>query len=503
MKNRFFNQFAVTVLAAVVLAGCGSNNKDRIVNVPVPDPISEDYQGVWVAPGYGLSVNIGTDSARIYQYTTDYCFLTLDEADLDTSNVERLLRKTGNADELEWFSGVGTTTFGPPGYFFERVNGLPNSCQTDLIVLSDVSSTDYDATDLFDMYSQIFEEYYVDFDRNNVNWADVVQTAGAELTSASTNEQLFTAMANTLVPMADSHNYVLTPDGLSYKEFTKPILIEELIAEYASLNGLSYPIDPQILTQQLVDDINGYVADSLQYQWDLVASYAASPDDIRSAAEGRIRWFKNEGLGYLFVGSMLGYSQVTDDELALTTDTLDKVDAILDDALSDLDDVNGLIIDVRTNDGGYDFVSMAIASRFAPSEYHAFSKQARDGNGRTPLRDVYIQPSARVTYHGSIAVLTSSNTVSAAETFVLSMAQLPNVLIVGDATHGALSNVLEWNLPNGFEIGMSNEYYLSANGSWFEGLGIPVDIEVPFFTTDQRDDQVDMGIETAAEILLQ
>lgn len=503
MKNRFFNQFAVTLFTTAVLVGCGSNNKERIVNTPAPDPISEDYQGVWVAPGYGLSVNIGTDNAKIYQYTTDYCFLTLDESELDTTNVERLLRKTDNVDELEWYSGVGTATFGPPGYFFERVSSLPNSCQTDLIDLNDDSSTDYDATDLFAMYSQIFEEYYVDFERNNVNWADTIQSAGGELTSSSSDEQLFAAMANTLAPMADSHNYITTPEGLSHKVFTKPTLIENLIEEYATLNGLAYPIDPQILTQQLVDSINGYIVDSLEYQWDIVTGYAAGPDDISYAADGRIRWFKNEGLGYLFVGSMLGYSEVTDDELAITTDTLEKLDAILDNALNDLSDVEGLIVDVRTNDGGYDFVSMAIASRFTQSEYHAFSKQARDGNGRTPLKDVYIQPSTRVTYHGSIVLLTSSNTVSAAETFTLSMAQLPNVQLVGEATHGALSNVLEWKLPNGFEIGMSNEYYLSSNGDWFEGQGIPVDVVVPFFTQEQREQQLDLGIETAAHLLLQ
>jgi C-terminal processing protease CtpA/Prc len=116
--------------------------------------------------------------------------------------------------------------------------------------------------------------------------------------------------------------------------------------------------------------------------------------------------------------------------------------------------------------------------------------------------DINIAPRSEINYLGPIVVLISASTVSAAETFTMIMDEMPNVTLIGETTHGAFSNVLEWTLPNGFNIGMSNEFYLTPDGVWYEGTGIPVDIEVPFFTREQREQGVDLGIETAAAHLL-
>ena len=68
---------------------------------------------------------------------------------------------------------------------------------------------------------------------------------------------------------------------------------------------------------------------------------------------------------------------------------------------------------------------------------------------------------------------------------------------MGEATQGALSDMLERALPNGFSYTLSNEYYLSPEGDWFEGVGIPVDIEVPTFTRAQREAGEDLALEQA------
>ena len=435
---------------------------------------------------------------------SDYCFLFGANQGIDTASVERLLRQTDNINELEWFSGFGTDTFGPPGIYFERDNALPASCQEQVIALDGTDSITFDATELFSMYEQIFAEYYVDFERSNVDWTSVAQAAGMVLNNNSTAAELFTAMGSTLEPLADGHNFVQAPQGWSAKTLTKQTLIERLIEESANMNGLPYPIPQDMITQQIVDDVNAYVIGHLQNQWEMVTDYAGSPSDIKSAADGLIRWFENESVGYLYIGSMSGYAENTeDDELLFTQQTLANMESALDLALTDLADVEGLIVDVRTNDGGFDFISLAIASRFTQTEFHAYSKQARNGASRTQLRDVYLAPRSDINYVGPVALLTSTSTVSAAETFTMTMSQLPQVTVIGEASHGALSNVMEWALPNGFQIGLSNEYYLSPEGEWYEGTGIPVDIEVPFYTPQQRDNNVDLGIETAIGLFLE
>ncbi len=190
---------------------------------------------------------------------------------------------------------------------------------------------------------------------------------------------------------------------------------------------------------------------------------------------------------------MTGFADDAEDNIAELTALEDG----LAQALGEMRSVSGLIVDVRNNNGGKDFLSMAIVRHFIDGPRHVFSKQARLGSGRTPLVDVTLQPSDGVSFLGPVAVLTSNSTVSAAETFSLMMRSLPNVTLIGEATQGALSDALEKKLPNGFEFTLSNEFYLSNAGEWFEGSGIPVDIDVPFFSQADRDEGMDSGIETA------
>ena len=39
-------------------------------------------------------------------------------------------------------------------------------------------------------------------------------------------------------------------------------------------------------------------------------------------------------------------------------------------------------------------------------------------------------------------------------------------------------------------------------GEEFEGLGVPVDIEVPYFTREQRENEQDLGLDAALEWLM-
>jgi C-terminal processing protease CtpA/Prc len=114
---------------------------------------------------------------------------------------------------------------------------------------------------------------------------------------------------------------------------------------------------------------------------------------------------------------------------------------------------------------------------------------------------VILEPRGSQQYQGPIALLTSATTVSAAETFTLMMSSLPNVTLIGEATQGARSNKLDKLLPNGFEFSLSNEFYYDTSGNWYEGVGIPADIEVPFFTLKQRAGEQDLGLETAYSLL--
>ena len=499
---------APTIAALFLLSACGgSSNSATSTPLPTPAPdlgIATQYQGNWQAPGYGMSISISSDALKLYQFTSDYCLLSVDEDDVDTQDIESLLQTTDDTARIEWTAGFGTPSIAAPGIYFEKTPELPQSCQTNAIDMTEGTNNVLDSLELWELYGQIFSEYYLDFSLKNIDWQQLHHDAGQSLQSDSSALDLINAMYTTLEVLADGHNAVVAPQGWSVKFTTKPTLKERLVEEFANENNLPYPITEEYVTQDLLDEINEFTQAHLANQWELTANYAADESEIKTSADGLIRWFENQGLGYLYIGGMLGYADASSlDQQAYAQATIDAVNQALDLALTDLSSVNGLIIDVRTNDGGHDFVSLAIASRFTDSDVHVYSKQARDGESRTPMRDVQITPYDGTTYTGPIALLTSSSTVSAAEVFTLSMSNLPNVTLIGEATHGAFSDVLDWTLPNGFKLQLSNEYYLSPLGDWYEGQGVPVDIHAPFYLPEHREAEIDLAIEMAIEVLAQ
>ena len=67
---------------------------------------------------------------------------------------------------------------------------------------------------------------------------------------------------------------------------------------------------------------------------------------------------------------------------------------------------------------------------------------------------------------------------------------------MGETTQGEFSDVLEKKLPSGVKFGLSNEYYLTSEGTWLEGQGIAVDIELPAFVQAERIAQMDLILES-------
>jgi C-terminal processing protease CtpA/Prc len=59
------------------------------------------------------------------------------------------------------------------------------------------------------------------------------------------------------------------------------------------------------------------------------------------------------------------------------------------------------------------------------------------------------------------------------------MRALPNVVHLGEATDGSLSDELWKTLPNGWTLSLSNEIYLDSDGVLWEGRGIQPEILLP------------------------
>lgn len=489
------------VVMAVALSACGGSKDTSNINISA---INNDYKGSWVAQDKGLVIDITQSAFNIYRFTSDYCLVEDSYENVSNDDINQILNLANDKNSLYWFGGFGPQDIQAPGFTLLKQNQLPLSCANGIIPSIDDQNYVRNPELTFDIFSQIFAEYYLNFDLKSVDWASLVEQNGVSIDSESSDLDLLVAMDNMISTLSDPHNSIITPDGIEVSYTNKLSLTEKLAQEYAQANNLSFPITFESVTQQQIEDIYAYINTNLTLQKELIASYADSETDITTALDGEVFWFENEGLGYLHIGKMYEYHEDSDDNTPLQNDSLEvsALDEILDAALSDLNNVEGLIIDVRTNVGGHDFVSLAIASRFTSERIHAYTKYSGRFSNSSEINEVYIEPRGNHKFTGNIVLLTSETTNSAAEVFTLSMSQLPNVTLIGEATQGAFSDVMEWQLPNGFEIGLSSEAYLTPNGDWLEGSGVPVDIEVPFFTLQERIEEIDIGIETAVSVLL-
>lgn len=148
-----------------------------------------------------------------------------------------------------------------------------------------------------------------------------------------------------------------------------------------------------------------------------------------------------------------------------------------------------MIIDVRLSFGGDDRLGLAIATRLTTRDYMAYAIQARSDpvirSRYTSLQPVMVRTGLHPIFGGRVVQLTGPITMSAAETFTQAlMGRTPRVVRVGENTQGVSCDPLDRPLPNGWTFELPNAVYRTSDGSAFDVLGIPADIVVPVFTSD-------------------
>ncbi len=173
--------------------------------------------------------------------------------------------------------------------------------------------------------------------------------------------------------------------------------------------------------------------------------------------------------------------------------------------LDEMKDCRGLIIDVRANSGGSESLAQEFAGCFVdkPVVYarHVLRDKSAPG-GFTPPIDRVLQPSEnRPQYRGKVAVLTGRHVMSSCEAFLLMMKQVSNCTLVGETSYGASGNPRGHELPNGVVVMLPCWKPMTVDGTEFEGVGIPPDIEVKANPEDfaERDPVLEAALEYLRE----
>jgi C-terminal processing protease CtpA/Prc len=155
-----------------------------------------------------------------------------------------------------------------------------------------------------------------------------------------------------------------------------------------------------------------------------------------------------------------------------------------------LDDVRGVIIDLRFNPGGNSLFGDAIVSclidePIQPSIYRTrqYVPAYRSwGKEEEVLQESFsggeIKPSEDVSYTGPMVVLTNNSTVSAAEDFTVLLDSSGRAILVGEKTAGTTGNPVHIPLPGGGVLMVVSLIALYPDGTEFVGVGIEPDVVV-------------------------
>jgi hypothetical protein len=428
--------------------------------------VGANAQSVWQSEGYGRVVQMVGDSMRAYELTRVSCLATdgahrvdvaadgaetlAGDADADVAIVIRAGRDTN--ERRYHYEGAASDII------LHRIPALPALCD------NPVSN---DAATVFDIFWETYHEQYPFFALRHVDWQAARDRYRPQATTASSPAALFGVLRAMIEPLHDAHTFVAAPRDttLGYNGF-RPDPDPVRMAGRARVKEI---IATRYLTTPLRVWANGAIA------------YGMLPD---STAYIRITRFEE----YVAHG---GYRE-----------DRDTLEAALDAIFGDTHAWRGLIIDVRLNGGGADPLGLAIAARLTTAPYIAYAKVARndldDPHRMTAPQPNVVTPSSRPGWRGPVVELTSRYSVSAAETFTQAlMGRRPAIERIGENTQGVFSDVLERHLPNGWVFGLPNELFLTAQGTSFDGTGVPPTIAVPTFVKADLDAGRDPGLERA------
>jgi len=168
------------------------------------------------------------------------------------------------------------------------------------------------------------------------------------------------------------------------------------------------------------------------------------------------------------------------------------------DVLKDLESqgMNGLILDLRQNPGGLLDQAIKITSLFVPEGKLLFKVEDRAGNVEE------YASSGNDLGNFPLVVVIDKGSASASEILAGAVSESANVPLVGQTTFGKGTVQRAEDFPDGSNIKLTTEKWLTPKGNWVHQKGIKPDYEVPmpeYASLPFIDPEMELKISTASE----
>ncbi|MBV8513666.1 MAG: S41 family peptidase [Acidobacteria bacterium] len=456
---------AATLTVLVVLSLSGSSVHEQSLD------------GVWRSEGYGMLFDIHGTTLKSFEVTTTTCVpgdaaqredtgIDGREATFKTTDEDLFFIRSGGTADHRLLHNVSSVS----DVRIDRIAKLPATCE---------HPTPNTPQGNFEVFTRTWAENYILFDQQKADWDATVAANRPKITGKTTPTELYDVLAGMIEPFHNLHTYIDAPDLKrefhTYRPGTDRVV-----------KGDRHEFRTKIMPSLLAITDRAYLQTPIR-KW--------CNDQVQYA-------HVNEAVGYLRILSFSGYSK----ERGFANGLI-ALETALDEIFSD-PKLKALVIDVRINFGGDDGYGLEIASRLATADYLAYTKVARadpvDRNKWTAEDPSMVHPSSRPSFHGPVVELVGPLTISAGETFTQAlMGHSPHIVRIGENTQGVFSDILGRRLPNRWRFGLPNEIYRTADGTIFDLVGIPPDIEVRVFADADVSAGKDPAMARALEILRQ
>ena len=202
-------------------------------------------------------------------------------------------------------------------------------------------------------------------------------------------------------------------------------------------------------------------------------------DVLRPTIASGIIDFQDKKVGYLYIES---FSVSLTNQVKKALDKFDK------------ESINGLIIDLRKNTGGYLTVAQTTSNLFLEKNKLIYSLETKKGNV-----SIYDESDEHKTY--PIVVVVDEVTASAAEILTASLKDSYGAKVVGKKTYGKGLVQQTQDLNDGSMVKYSTAKWLRPNGECVEGNGIEPDFKIEDDTKADNKTTDNIYIDKALEVL--
>jgi len=338
---------------------------------------------------------------------------------------------------------------------------------------------------VFDRVWSLVDSRYYDPRAQGVDWAAAHAAFRPRALAAPDENALYAVLTTMLQPLNDDHAYVQSPAEVRREalgESARPLLGVRIVRR-----GTGYAVD---------DVRPGSPADAagVETGW-IVESADGRPYDV-----GVVRV---DGVPVSLVFRDVGGATRTltiaprtaspgperypvrrvGDAYVLAFDNFDPGAADwLYEQLRAVPDGAPLVVDLRGNGGGRVVEVERALGCFLPRGARVAEMRTRRGRPRVST----VLGACPAGVDGPVAVLVGRRSRSGAEMFAAALQEAGRATVVGGRTAGALLSSLQYPLPDGGRLTLSEADFVTARGNRIERFGLPPDLAVEVTQADRR-----------------